>query len=115
MACVSVGYIKNNFVINPTASESRMSSVRLLVTGTCTGVLGLLGECELVSNDIVVGAVEAAHSSIQHICNGLVHLRDARDRCSAMGAHASSSSSSASASALDSQKLFSQIEEVSLV
>jgi polyribonucleotide nucleotidyltransferase len=58
-----VGYIDGQYVLNPTASQLKESALDLVVAGTESAVLMVESEANLLSEDIMLGAVTFGHES----------------------------------------------------
>jgi polyribonucleotide nucleotidyltransferase len=67
IGAVKVGYINDQFVINPTAKELETSPLNLLVVGTEEGVVMLEAGAKEVTEEKIVGAVVAAQDPIRRI------------------------------------------------
>lgn len=68
IGAVRVGYIKDNFIINPTYTELTQSSLDLIIAGADSGEILMLevGAFE-VSEDLIVEAIKAASEPIKKI------------------------------------------------
>ena len=64
-----VAYIDDNYVVNPTKSELKSSKLDLVVAGTNEGVLMVESEANELSENVMLGAVEAGFRSFQPIIN----------------------------------------------
>ncbi len=64
-----VAYIDNKYVINPSKEELKKTNLDLVVAGTNEGVLMVESEANELSEDIMLGAVEAGFKSFQPIIN----------------------------------------------
>ncbi|NMP25832.1 polyribonucleotide nucleotidyltransferase [Rahnella sp. SAP-1] len=60
-----VGYINNQYVLNPTADELKESKLDLVVAGTQGAVLMVESEAEILSEDQMLGAVVFGHDQQQ--------------------------------------------------
>ena len=58
-----VGYIDGEYVLNPTASQLKDSKLNLVVAGTENAVLMVESEADLLSEDIMLGAVTFGHEA----------------------------------------------------
>lgn len=67
IGAVKVGYINDQFVINPTAKEFETSPLNLLVVGTEEGVVMLEAGAKEVTEEKIIGAVVAAQDPIRRI------------------------------------------------
>ena len=58
-----VGYIDGTYVLNPTATQLKESKLDLVVAGTENAVLMVESEADLLSEDIMLGAVTFGHNA----------------------------------------------------
>jgi polyribonucleotide nucleotidyltransferase len=58
-----VGYINGEYVLNPTATQLKESKLDLVVAGTENAVLMVESEADLLSEDIMLGAVTFGHEA----------------------------------------------------
>jgi polyribonucleotide nucleotidyltransferase len=65
VGAVKVGYIENEFVINPTLGEMAYSKLDLTVAGTADAVLMVEAGIDELPEDIVVQAIEFGHRALQ--------------------------------------------------
>jgi polyribonucleotide nucleotidyltransferase len=77
VAGVRVGMLNNQYVINPTYSERKQSTLDLVVAGTRDGIVMVEAGAREVSEAHVVGALEAAHTAIKQIVAGIEELKSA--------------------------------------
>jgi len=77
VAGVRVGMVNNEYVINPTYSERKQSTLDLVVAGTKDGIVMVEAGAKEVSEAQVVGALEAAHAAIKKIVAGIEELKSA--------------------------------------
>ena len=75
VAGVRVGMVNNQYVINPTYSERKQSTLDLIVAGTQDGIVMVEAGAREVSEAHVVGALEAAHAAIKQIVAGIEELK----------------------------------------
>ncbi|MDR1476695.1 MAG: polyribonucleotide nucleotidyltransferase, partial [Rickettsiales bacterium] len=76
IAAARVGYVDGKHVVNPTNKELEKSELDLVVAGTDTGVLMVESEAVGLSEDVMLGAVEAGFKSFQKVIkliNDLAH------------------------------------------
>ncbi len=66
-ACVRVGQIDGQYVINPTASQLQSSAMDLVVAGTKDAILMVEAGAKTVAEDVLVSAIEFAHAQMQPI------------------------------------------------
>jgi len=67
IGCARVGYIDGEYVLNPTASQLQDSQLNLVVAGTEHAVLMVESEADLLSEDVMLGAVMFGHEQSQVI------------------------------------------------
>lgn len=60
-----VGYINNQYVLNPTVTELADSALDLVVAGTQKAVLMVESEAKLLSEEVMLGAVVFGHQQMQ--------------------------------------------------
>jgi polyribonucleotide nucleotidyltransferase len=77
VAGVRVGMVNNEYVINPTYSERKQSTLDLIVAGTKDGIVMVEAGAKEVTEAQVVGALEAAHAAIKKIVAGIEDLKAA--------------------------------------
>jgi polyribonucleotide nucleotidyltransferase len=80
VAGVRVGMVNNQYVINPTYSERKQSTLDLVVAGTRDGIVMVEAGAREVSETQVVGALEAAHAAIKQITAGIEELKSVAGR-----------------------------------
>lgn len=71
IGAVRVGRIENQFVINPTYTEMKKSSLDLILAGTEDAILMIEGFCDFLTEEQVIEAIETGHKAIQSICHHL--------------------------------------------
>lgn len=71
IGAVRVGFIDNNFVINPTVQEMEKSRLDLMLAGTEDALLMIEGYSDFLSEEQILKAVEEGHEVIKVICQGL--------------------------------------------
>ncbi|GMR08467.1 MAG: polyribonucleotide nucleotidyltransferase [Gammaproteobacteria bacterium] len=67
IGCARVGYIDGEYVLNPTASQLQDSQLNLVVAGTEHAVLMVESEADLLSEDVMLGAVMFGQEQFQVI------------------------------------------------
>jgi polyribonucleotide nucleotidyltransferase len=77
IAGVRVGVVDGAFVINPTYTERKVSTLDLVVAGTRDGIVMVEAGAKEVSEAQVVGALEAAHTAIKTIVASIDDLKAA--------------------------------------
>jgi polyribonucleotide nucleotidyltransferase len=75
VAGVRVGMINNEYVINPTYSERKQSTLDLIVAGTREGIVMVEAGAKEVTEPQVVGALDAAHAAIKQIVAAIDDLK----------------------------------------
>lgn len=75
VAGVRVGYVDGQFIVNPTYSEKRDSKLNIVVAGTMDGIAMVEAGALEVSEELVVEAIEFAHTEIKKIIAGIEDLR----------------------------------------
>lgn len=71
-----VGYIDNEYVVNPTLDQLESSELNLIVAGTGEGVLMVESEAHQLSEDTMLGAVMAGWQAFQPVVNGIIELAE---------------------------------------
>ncbi|GAA5502201.1 polyribonucleotide nucleotidyltransferase [Deinococcus xinjiangensis] len=74
-ACVRVGQIDGQYVINPTAEQLTRSRMDLVVAGTRDAVMMVEAGAQTVSEEELVGAIEFAHKEMQGIITLIEQMR----------------------------------------
>jgi len=79
-----VGFVNNEYVLNPQLDELPQSSLDLVVAGTADAVLMVESEAKELSEEIMLGAVMFGHKHFQPVINAIIRLaekaaRDPRD------------------------------------
>lgn len=69
-----VGYINNEYVLNPASSQIQESSLDLIVAGTEAAVLMVESEAKQLSEDIMLGAIAFGHEQMQTAINTINEL-----------------------------------------
>lgn len=69
-----VGYIDDTYVLNPTSNELAHSKLDLVVAGTENAVLMVESEAELLSEDVMLGAVVFGHQAQQEVIKNINEL-----------------------------------------
>ena len=75
IGAVRVGMIDGAFVVNPTVSQRKASSLDLVVAGTTDAITMVEAGAEQISEAKMVDALMLAHSEIQKIVAGIEELR----------------------------------------
>ncbi len=71
-----VGYINNEYVLNPTTTELKDTQLNLVVAGTQQAVLMVESEAMELSEDTMLGAVVYGHEQMQAVINAINELAD---------------------------------------
>ena len=74
-ACVRVGRVGGEFVINPTTSQLEQSDLDLVVAGTHDAVMMVEAGAQVVAEDDLVDAIEFAHAEMQGVITLLEQMR----------------------------------------
>jgi polyribonucleotide nucleotidyltransferase len=72
IGAVRVGFINNNFVVNPTAEEQKTSKLDLILAGTEDAVLMIEGYCDFLTEEQILKAIALGHEGIKIICKALI-------------------------------------------
>jgi polyribonucleotide nucleotidyltransferase len=75
IAGVRVGWIDGNYVINPTYPERKTSRLDLIVAGTHEAIVMVEAGSKEVSEEEMIGALEAAHLAIKQIIEMIDDLK----------------------------------------
>ena len=74
-ACVSVGYMNGDYVLNPTLQQLEESALELTVAGTRDAVLMVEGGAAELSEDVMVGAIEFAQREMAGVFDIIEQMR----------------------------------------
>jgi polyribonucleotide nucleotidyltransferase len=69
-----VGYVNNEYVLNPTAKQLEQSALDLVVAGTNSAVLMVESEAKELSEEIMLGAVLFGHEHMQTVITAINEL-----------------------------------------
>jgi polyribonucleotide nucleotidyltransferase len=69
-----VGYIDGQYVLNPTATQLKESALDLVVAGTENAVLMVESEANLLSEDVMLGAVTFGHEASKTVVQAVREL-----------------------------------------
>jgi polyribonucleotide nucleotidyltransferase len=69
-----VGYIDGQYVLNPTLTQLKTSQLNLVVAGTQSAVLMVESEADILSEDVMLGAVVYGHDQMQVVINAINEL-----------------------------------------
>src|SRR5918995_6871882 len=71
-----VGYIGNNYKLNPTLADMEASSLDLVVAGTGDAVLMVESEAKELTEDVMLGAVMFGHKHFQPVIEAIIRLAE---------------------------------------
>ena len=71
-----VGYINNEYILNPTTTQLKESQLNLVVAGTQQAVLMVESEADELSEDVMLGAVTYGHDQMQQVIDMINELAD---------------------------------------
>lgn len=71
VAGVRVGLVEGKFVVNPTQEQMNNSKLDLMLAGTEDAVLMIEGQCDFLTEEQVIEAIETGHAGIKTICHAL--------------------------------------------
>ncbi|MDP1557692.1 MAG: polyribonucleotide nucleotidyltransferase [Nitrosomonas sp.] len=71
-----VGYIDNEYVLNPNISDTNQSQLNLVVAGTQQAVLMVESEAVGLSEDVMLGAIMYGHGQMQIVIDAINELAD---------------------------------------
>jgi polyribonucleotide nucleotidyltransferase len=71
VAAVNVGYINDEYVMNPSLEQMEHSRLHLSVAGTKDGVLMIEGAADFLPEAIMLGAVQFGHEIIKELCDAI--------------------------------------------
>ena len=74
-AAVQVGYINNEFIINPTEEQSKESRLHLTVAGTSEKIVMIEAGADEIPNDVMLEAIKQAHVEIKKICEFISNIK----------------------------------------
>ena len=75
LACVSVGYINKEYVLNPTLQQLQESELELTVAATKDAVLMVEASANELSEDVMVGAIEFAQREMQGVLDLIEQMK----------------------------------------
>ncbi len=75
IGAVRVGYVDNEFIVNPTYEQLERSALDIIVAGTQDGITMVEGGAHEVSEDLLVDAIEKARPIIIELCRIQIDLR----------------------------------------
>src|SRR5919109_1899477 len=71
-----VGFINNEYVLNPQIDEMPESGLDLVVAGTADAVLMVESEAKELNEDVMLGAVMFGHRHFQPVINAIIELAE---------------------------------------
>ena len=71
IAAAKVGYTDGEYILNPTNEQLKESQLELVVSGTESAVLMVESEADLLSEEIMLGAVSFGHQEQQVVINAI--------------------------------------------
>ena len=74
IGAAKVGYINGEYVLNPTATQLEESKLNLTVAGTDKAVLMVESEADLLSEDVMLGAVTFGHDAMKAVVTAINEL-----------------------------------------
>ncbi len=74
LGAARVGYINQQYVLNPTASQLKSSRLDLVVAGTASAVLMVESEADQLPEDVMLGAVVFGHEQMRHAIDAINRL-----------------------------------------
>ena len=80
VAGVRVGYVDGAYVINPTFAQRRASSLDLIIAGSADAIMMVEAGSQEVSEETMVGALDAGHTAIKQIVATIDDLAKAAGR-----------------------------------
>jgi len=76
IACVRVGRLDGQFIINPTIAECEASDINIMVAGSKTGVVMVEGGSNVASEADILEAIFFGHSEMQSLIDLQVKLKE---------------------------------------
>ncbi len=74
IGAAKVGYKDGEYLLNPSATELLASKLELVVAGTSNAVLMVESEAQLLSEEVMLGAVTFGHKELQKVINAINEL-----------------------------------------
>jgi polyribonucleotide nucleotidyltransferase len=74
LGAARVGYINDQYVLNPSEEELKTSRLDLVVAGTANAVLMVESEANVLSEDVMLGAVVYGHDQMQIAINAIAEF-----------------------------------------
>src|SRR6476661_6456368 len=76
IAGARVGFVNNEYVLNPTLDEMKESQLDLVIAGTQDAVMMVESEAKELSEEIMLGAVMFGHRHIQPVIEAIIRLAE---------------------------------------
>lgn len=77
IAAVRICYLDSAYIINPSYEQIEKAALEIVVAGTKDGITMVEGGADEVSEELMLGAIEAAKKPISDICHMIEKMRDA--------------------------------------
>src|SRR5215813_7361309 len=74
VGAVRVGFVNDEYIVNPTYEQMRDSLLNIMVVGTAEGIVMVESGAKEVTEEQVLGAIEFAHEQIKKICAAINDL-----------------------------------------
>jgi len=74
LGAARVGYINGQYVLNPTLTQLKNSQLDLVVAGTQSAVLMVESEADILSEEVMLGAVVFGHDQMQAVITAINEL-----------------------------------------
>lgn len=74
VGAAKVGYSDGNYILNPSKTELETSDLELVVAGTSNAVLMVESEANVLSEDVMLGAVMFGHQNMQSAISAISEL-----------------------------------------
>lgn len=75
IAAVRIGRVSDQWVINPTLAQMKVSKLDLILAGTHEAILMIEGRCEFLTEEQLLEALALGHQSIRTICEAISRLQ----------------------------------------
>ena len=76
LGAARVGYINNEFILNPTMEELKESDLDLIVAGTQEGVLMVESQANQLSEETMLESVKFGHKQMEPVINCIIELAE---------------------------------------
>ena len=71
-----VGYIDGEYILNPTVEQIKAGELDLVVAATGDAVMMVESEAKELSEEVMLGAVQFAHTACRQVCNLVIDLAE---------------------------------------